>query len=187
VAEGLPRELFVLYAVVSIGEVAGFRGLGTFGLSAATFGQLLALQAFTALVIYLPIGWLAGRPGATKQPFITLTFVFFALFPLAFWWLGTHFGIIGLLLAYIIGGLREIGEPARKAMITELVPPEARTASIGLYWAVRTFAVMFMPIVGATIWVAVSPQAVFVTASVAGACGALLFAIRTQARSSATI
>jgi hypothetical protein len=72
-------------------------------------------------------------------------------------------------------------------MNTELVQPEPRTASIGLYWAVRTFAVMFMPIVGATIWVAVSPQAVFVTASVAGACGALLFAIRTQARSSATI
>jgi MFS family permease len=95
-------------------------------------------------------------------------------------------GIIGLFLAYIIGGLREIGEPARKALITELVPPEDRTASIGLYWAVRTFSVMFMPIIGAAIWIAASPQAVFVTASVTGACGALLFAIRTQARSSAS-
>lgn len=182
VAEGLPRELFVLFAVVSIGEMAGFRGLGTFGLGAATFGQLLALQAFTALMIYIPIGWLAGRPGATKKPFIALTFVFFALFPLAFWWLGSHFGLFGLALAYIIAGLREIGEPARKAMITELVPQEAKTAAIGLYWAVRSFAVMFMPIIGAIIWVTVSPQAVFITASAAGVLGAILFAVMVRAK-----
>src|SRR5204863_2204987 len=70
VAEGMPRELFVLYAVVSAGEVVGFRGLSTFGLSAATFGQLLALQALTSLLIYIPIGWMTSKPGAKKKPFI---------------------------------------------------------------------------------------------------------------------
>ena len=177
VAEGLPRELFVLFSVVSVGEVAGFRGLGTFGLTASTFGQLLALQAFTSLMIYFPVGWLAARPGASKRPFITLTFIFFAIFPLAFWWLGSHWGVWGLALAYVIAGLREIGEPARKAMITELVPPQARTTAIGLYWAVRTFSVMLMPMIGAIIWVSISPEAVFITACAAGALGAVAFAM----------
>jgi MFS family permease len=173
VAEGMPRELFILYAVASGTSPAGF---GTFGITAATFGQLLAVQAFVALLTYIPVGYIASRPGGQKKPFITLTFVFFAAFPLAFWWLGGQFGLWGLLLAYVIAGLREIGEPARKAMITELLPGDARTAATGLYWAVRTFAVMPAPIAGAIVWLAAGPAAVFISACAAGVLGAIAFA-----------
>jgi MFS family permease len=175
-AEGMPREFFILFAVLSLdADQAEEPAFGVFGISAATFGQLLALQAFIALATYIPVGWLTSRPGARKQPFVTLTFVFFALFPLAFWWLGHQFGLIGLVIAYVIGGLREIGEPARKAMITELVPPEARTAATGLYWATRTFAVMLAPLAGAAVWLTLGAEWVFVVAFAAGAIGAVLF------------
>jgi MFS family permease len=174
-AEGLPRELFILYAVASPASAA-LRGFGRFGVSPLTFGSLLAVQAVTSLLTYLPIGYAASRPGAEKKPFIALTFIFFATFPLAFYTLG-GLGRWGLIVAYVIAGLREIGEPARKAMITELLPPEARTAATGLYWSVRTFAVMLAPLIGAGIWIAFGPGAVFVAAFAIGIIGAALFAM----------
>ena len=174
VAEGMPRELFILYAVTS---QTALRGFGTFGVSAATFGKLLAIQAFVALLTYIPVGYIASRPGGEKKPFIALTFVFFASFPLAFWWLGGRFGVLGLAAAYAVAGLREIGEPARKAMITELLPQDAKTAATGLYWSVRTFAVMFAPLAGAIIWLMAGPAAVFITAFAVGIAGALAFAV----------
>lgn len=177
IAEGMPRELFVLYAVLTAAQVTSGEGFGVFGINATTFGVLLALQALTSLLLYIPIAWLASRPGAQKKPFITLTFIFFALFPLAFWWLGHQFGLIGLIIAYVIAGLREIGEPARKAMITELVPQDAKTAATGLYWAVRTFAVMLAPLIGAAVWLLAGPEWVFISAFVVGITGATMFFI----------
>ena len=105
----------------------------------------MAVMAFTSLLTYLPVGYIASRPGGAKKPFIGLTFVFFATFPLAFYLLGPLHATVhvaghrvalywGLLIAYVIAGLREIGEPARKAMITELLPQDAKTAATSLYW-----------------------------------------------------
>ena len=179
IAEGMPRELFVLYAVIasSDGSANAAENLGMFGIDPRTFGVLLAVQSFTSLVIYLPIAWLASKPAAQKKPFINLTFFFFALFPISFLILGSHFGLAGLVVAYVIAGLREIGEPARKAMITELLPEDARTAATGLYWAVRTFAVMLAPLAGALVWLAWGPHATFIAASGIGLIGAIVFAI----------
>ena len=42
------------------------------------------------------------------------------------------------MLAFAVGGLREFGEPARKAMITELVPADCRTQAMGIYWSARS-------------------------------------------------
>ena len=174
IAEGLTRELFILYAVVTL---AGERlpGFGTFGLRSVTFGGLIALMSFTSLLTYIPVGYIASRPGGEKKPFIFSTFIFFALFPLAFWGLGHLLGIWGLVIAYIIAGLREIGEPARKAMITELLPQDAKTAATGLYWSTRSFAVMPAPLAGAILWLTLGPAAVFITASAVGIVGAALF------------
>jgi hypothetical protein len=55
--------------------------------------------------------------------------------------------------AFIFMGMREIGEPARKAMIVDLIPPEEKTQSIGIYWSARCVAVMLAPLVGGAIWV----------------------------------
>ena len=65
----LVREFVVLYL------------LGTRGVDAATVGLLFALQNVTALLTYLPVGRMTAVVGL--QPFIGLTFIFFALFPLS--------------------------------------------------------------------------------------------------------
>jgi hypothetical protein len=46
-----------------------------------------------------------------------------ALFPVAIVF-ASNFG--WLIVAYVIGGLREIGEPSRKAMIVDLAPDTIR-------------------------------------------------------------
>jgi len=175
-AEGLPRELFILYAITQRPGEIRIDGFGSLGVSStATFSVLIAVTAFTSLLTYIPVGYIASRPGGEKKPFIGLTFVFFALFPLAFWGLGHLWGYWGLVVAYVIAGLREIGEPARKAMITELLPQHIKTAATGIYWSVRSFAVMLAPVIGAIIWLTAGPQWAFIAAFVVGVIGAAFF------------
>jgi len=45
-----------------------------------------------------------------------------------------------LIIVFILNGLRELGEPARKALIAGGFPAETRARSIGLYWGLRSFA-----------------------------------------------
>lgn len=137
-------------------------------------GVLLAIQHATALITYLPVGRLTRSAGL--EPFVGLTFVFFALFPLALillpggWWLAG---------AFVVYGLREIGEPARKALITALLPEEVRARGVGLYWGTRTAAISPASLAGAALWAAWGPEAAFGTAF---ACGCVGFAVFTRAR-----
>lgn len=173
VAEGMPRELFVLWVVA-------LPALGGEETGALRFGQLLALQSVVALLTYLPVGLVTARGGA-REPWIAASFLCFALFPAAAWLLGTRFGLPGLALAWVLGGLRELGEPARKSLITDLVPPEARTTAVGVYWAVRCLLTAPMPLLGALLWLW-DPSAPFLVASAAGLVGALGFVLLCTSR-----
>jgi hypothetical protein len=174
-AEGIPREFIILHCVAIIG--------GAVNHAAALYSSvLLNTQAVVNVVLYLLIGPFASRAGLAKKPFIGLTFVFFALFPLALALFGGAFGFIGLILAFIIGGMREVGEPARKAMITELVPPEQRVQAIGIYWGVRSAAVCLAPLVGGALWLVgqrwlggAGPHLMLFAASAIGLLGAVYF------------
>jgi MFS family permease len=89
----------------------------------------------TAILSYLPAALLAER--AEKKPWVVLTYLFFTLFPLA---VVLAHSFAALAAAYVIGGLREIGEPARKSLIVDLaVDDPGRT--VGLYYSIRGFAV----------------------------------------------
>jgi len=142
------------------------------------------VQAVTSMVTYVIVGPLASREGLAKKPYINLTFLFFALFPVAVLVLGSAFGFAGLILAFVIGGLREIGEPARKAMIADLVPSDVKTQAIGMYWSVRSASVMWAAPVGALLWIAgerirpgAGPALTFLCASLLGFVGAAVFFI----------
>jgi predicted MFS family arabinose efflux permease len=156
----LVRELVVLYLMT------------VRGIDPAYVGILFAVQHVTALVTYLPIGRMTAVVGL--QPFIGLTFVFFALFPLA---LAVVPDGPGLVLAFVIYGLREIGEPARKALITSLFPAETRAEGIGLYWGVRSLAICWASIAGALVWYALGPEQLLYLASGFGVVGAAVFYI----------
>jgi MFS family permease len=118
----------------------------------------------------LPIGGMTSRVGL--QPFIGLTFIFFALFPLSLAWMPSG---AALVVAFIVYGLREIGEPARKAMITSLMPEPVRARGVGLYWGLRSFALATAPLAGAAVWYAFGPQVLLHTAFAFGCMGAITF------------
>jgi len=157
-AEGMPRELIILFCIPILGAT---RSAGD-AVSWATYGAMLIISQVTSAITYLPMGAIASRPGFGKRPYIGLTFFFFASFPavlaLMGWLCSTGTvpaaaAAISLGLAFVFAGMREIGEPARKAMIVDLIAPERKTQAIGIYWSARSAAVMLAPLVGGAIWV----------------------------------
>ncbi len=98
-----------------------------------------------------------------------LTYGFFTLYPLA---VLASTSFTHLLAAYAIGGLREIGEPARKALIVDLADPAARGRTVGLYYTIRGFAVAGAAAVGGVLWT-IRPSLTFIAAAGLGVAGTL--------------
>ena len=153
--EGLPDVFLVVWAIEIV------------KVSPARFGLLTSVLMATAIVSYVPAASLAGR--AEKKPFVILTYVFFTLFPLAVL-VSKSFG--ALVAAFVIGGLREIGEPARKALIVDLADPSARGRTVGTYYAIRGFAVAGAAAVGGLLWT-IRPAWTFLAAGALGVAGTL--------------
>lgn len=181
--DSMPAQLIILHAVRILKPLVARTGAETEAELAALavafyVGVLLNVRELTSLVLYLPIGHLASRPGAAKKPFIGITFLIFALFPILLATIGDRFGIWGLVACFVVAGMRELGEPARKAMITELVPREARTQAIGIYWAARGLGIAPASLVGGLIMYFAGPTAMLWTAGMLGLAGAALFYLR---------
>src|SRR5256884_455828 len=138
-------------------------------ISVARFGTLLAILFLTTLIIYVPAAKAADRVG--RRPFIIATFCAFALYPLA---IVTAHDFTGLVIAFIIGGLREIGEPARKAMIVDFAKPQLRARSVGLYYLVRSLTITPAAAIGGLLW-EVNPPTPLVIAGMFGIVGTFLF------------
>jgi MFS family permease len=145
-------------------------------ISAPAFGGLIGVQMATVILCSLPAARLADRVG--RKPFVIATFVAFASFPLA---VVTARSLAGLVLAFVVGGLREIGEPARKALILDLVHPDLRARGVGLYYLIRSVAIAPAAIVGGVLW-KVSPAVPFYMAGAIGAVGVLLFTLTVDER-----
>lgn len=158
-AEGMPRVFVVIYA------------LGPLGLSALEFGWLMAIQRVTNLVLYVPAAALSDR--MNRKPFVLATFAFFALFPLA---LALAGGFRGAVAAFVIAGLWEVGEPARKALIVDLADEAARARAVGVYYLARNMAVFPAALAGGALWQAAGPQGMLYASFVVGAAGFLLYA-----------
>jgi predicted MFS family arabinose efflux permease len=87
----------------------------------------------------------------------------------------------GLVAAFVVGGLREIGEPARKALILDLVRPDLRARGVGLYYFLRSLAIAPAATVGGLLW-RVSPSVPFLLAGAIGFIGVLLFVLTVDER-----
>lgn len=162
--EGMADVLIILYVT------------NVLHISVARFAVLVAIQAVTTLVIYLPAAKAADRVG--RRPFIIATFSAFALYPLAI--VSAH-DFAGLVIAFIIGGLREIGEPARKAMIVDLAEPQLRARSVGLYYLLRSLAITPAAAIGGLLW-KFTPQTPFVLAGAFGIAGTFVFIATVRER-----
>lgn len=140
--------------------------------SELTFGWLSAIENLTAVMVYVPVAYLADRFG--KKPFVWITFVFFTCFPLAL----MHARSLGPLVAvFVLRGLKEFGEPTRKALIMDLAPEGRKAAMFGLYYLVRDVLVAFAAFGGALLW-RVSPELNLQVAFGFGVLGTLWFAWR---------
>lgn len=138
-------------------------------LTAQQFGYLVALEMITAMLCYIPVAHLADKYG--RRPFVLATFGFFTLFPLTLIW-ATSFG--WLAVAFVVRGLKEFGEPARKALIIGEATPELRTRTYGAYYLIRDCVVTSGSFLGAWLW-SISPQANFIGAAVCGGLGTAWF------------
>lgn len=146
------------------------------GVSVASYGTLIAVQMITSILVYLPAARIADRIG--RKPFVILTFLSFALFPVAII-LASNFA--WLIVAYAIGGLREIGEPSRKAMIVDLAPEHIRARSVGLYYLIRSLSITPAAALGGLLW-NVAPHVPFVTAGLIGIAGTVVFTMTVEER-----
>ncbi len=81
-----------------------------------------------------------------------------------------------MIVAFIIRGLKEFGEPTRKALIMDLAPEDKKAGMFGMYYLVRDVIVSFAAFGGAWLWVK-SPETNFLVAAAFGAAGTLYFAL----------
>ncbi len=139
--------------------------------SAVQFGLLTSIEMATAVLVYIPVAYLADR--STKKPFVLITFVFFTLFPLVLFYSRS---LEWLIVAFILRGLKEFGEPTRKALIMDLSPDSCKAGMFGLYYLIRDVFVAVAALGGAFLW-QIGPQTNLVTAFVFGIIGTVGFAV----------
>ncbi len=140
--------------------------------SELTFGWLSAIENITAVLVYVPVAYMADRFG--KKPFVLITFAFFTCFPLALMHANS---LVPLIAVFVLRGLKEFGEPTRKALIMDLAPEGRKAAMFGLYYLVRDVIVAFAAFGGALLW-RVSPELNLKVAFGFGILGTLWFAWR---------
>jgi MFS family permease len=157
-AEQIPYAFVVVWAV------------NNNGVSPFQFGILTTIEMVTAMLVYIPVAWLADKYG--KKRFVLATFGFFTLFPLVLVFSKTF---AALAVAFVIRGLKEFGEPTRKALIMDLAPEDAKAGAFGTYYLIRDVIVSLAAFGSAFLW-NISPQTNFLTAFGFGVAGTALFA-----------
>ncbi|MDY6881785.1 MAG: MFS transporter [Thermodesulfobacteriota bacterium] len=133
-------------------------------ITAFQFGILTGIEMVTAMLVYIPVAYLADQ--RTKKPFVVTTFIFFTLFPITLLFCRSFSWLVA---AFILRGLKEFGEPTRKALIMDLAPEDRKAAMFGLYYLLRDIIVSTAAFGGALLW-KIGPSVNF---SVAFACGIL--------------
>jgi MFS family permease len=139
--------------------------------TAVQFGLLTTLEMATAVLVYIPVAYLADR--STKKPFVLITFGFFTVFPLALLYSRSLPWLIG---AFVLRGLKEFGEPTRKSLILDMCPDSCKAGMFGLYYLIRDVFVSLAAFGGALLW-EISPRTNLITAFVFGVIGTLAFAV----------
>lgn len=180
---GLPaslKRLLVADCLIRIGEgvAASFIVLYVLqvrGTSAVDYGLLYAIQQSVSIAFYFPGGRIADRTG--RGPLVAATFVFFAAFPLA---VRLAASFPALIAAFCLGGLKELGEPARKSLIVDLAPDDRRARAVGVYYSIRNLVVVPAGMLGGVLWQR-APELPLEVASAIGAVGVVVYLVTGRA------
>ncbi|MGB5108142.1 MAG: MFS transporter [Candidatus Zixiibacteriota bacterium] len=144
--------------------------------SAFEFGILTTIEMATAVLVYIPVAYYSDK--AEKKPFVVMTFVFFTLFPLVLLFSQTFWILVA---AFVLRGLKEFGEPTRKALIIDLAVSGSEAATFGTYYLFRDSVVAVAAFGGSFLWL-ISPATNFTAAFACGAIGTIWFALSKQGR-----
>lgn len=159
------------------------------------FGWLTAIEMGTAAALYIPVAlWVDAymrksqsrggntaedeMPGTERKPFVLVTFCFFTAFPAVLyfstsWWM--------LTAAFILRGLKEFGEPSRKATIVDLAAEGLKARTVGLYYLLRDLTVASAALAGGLLW-KINPALNLWAAFGFGVLGTLLYALGNPSR-----
>ena len=159
--EQIPYAFVVIWSMKTIAKPV----------SAIQFGLLTGIEMVVAMFVYLPVAYFADK--STKKPFVVTTFIFFTFFPLVLLFCQS-FPL--LVLAFILRGLKEFGEPTRKALIMDLAPENRKAGMFGLYYLMRDVVVSIAAFSGAFLWM-LGPTVNFLTAFSFGVAGTAVFVI----------
>jgi MFS family permease len=139
------------------------------GMSGRQVGILIAIEMAAATLCIIPTSYFADR--YTREPFVIATFVMFTLFPMS---LLVSRNFSALVVAFIIRGLKEFGDTARKALVIGYSDSDRRGQMIGSYYLVRDLVVSAGALVGAYLW-KLGPGLNFLGAAAVGAAGTFLY------------
>ena len=139
------------------------------GIGAKQFGLLTTLEVTTAIVCFVPAAYLSDRHG--REAFVVATFVFFTLFPL---FLLEAESAAWLAAAFVVRGLKEFGEPARKALIIHYSSGPRQGQLIGAYYLARDLTVAPGALLGAWLW-HLGPRMNFAGAFLCGVLGTISY------------
>ena len=114
---------------------------------ALEFGWLTAIEMGTAMLLYIPVAYFSDK--AERKPFVLVTFMFFTLFPVALFFARST-GMLAF--AFFVRGLKEFGEPTRKALIVDLAVPDAKARTVGSYYFIRDTVVSLAALLGGFLW-----------------------------------
>jgi len=159
--EQIPFAFVVIWCTKTIAAPVSARG----------FAWLTVLEMATAMALYVPVATWVER--STKKPFVVATFALFAVFPLV---LLASRSWPWLVVAFLVRGLKEFGEPTRKSLILDLSPPDCRAAMFGLYYLIRDVFTAVAVLGGALLW-DLDPALNLVTAAGFGAVAAVGYAL----------
>jgi MFS family permease len=139
------------------------------GVSGRQVGILIAIEMFAAIMCMIPASHYADRHG--REPFVVVTFIMFTLFPIS---LLMSRSFPALVVAFVIRGLKEFGDPSRKALIIGYSDADRRGEVIGAYYLVRDLIVSTGAILGAYLW-KLGPALNFLGAAALGVAGTLFY------------
>jgi MFS family permease len=161
------------YAYLAIWAMQSAQGAR---ISGTEFGILTAIEMVVALLIYVPVAYLADK--GAKKPFVVITFFNFTIFPVLLYFSTTFWMLV---IAFVVRGLKEFGEPTRKALIMDLAPEGKKASTFGGYYLVRDTIVSLAAFAGAWLW-QMSPGVNLGVAALFGALGTILFAVKGKER-----
>lgn len=139
--------------------------------TAVQFGVLTTIEMATAVLVYIPVAYFSDK--TEKKPFVVMTFIFFTLFPLILLFSQNFWVLVG---AFVLRGLKEFGEPTRKALIIDLAVPGREAATFGTYYLFRDSVVAVAAFGGSFLWM-ISPSTNFLVATGFGLIGTIWYGV----------